>query len=292
MRWTSAALLALGLAVGPAGALELRPVARFVWTLADEDFGGFSGLVVTDAGRRLWAVSDHGTLWHAEIARDAEGRITGIGTPWHDRFQDNHGNPVSGFTSDSEAITAAPDGGFFIGYESYSRVAGLHPPDMRPTPLHAFERFKAEWSNEGFEGLARRADGSLLAVVERRDATAGGYRTYIGHSFDWRPGPILKAGPGFGASDLAIDADGLLWLLERRLTWLGQFEIRISTCADAAEGVVDCDPVMLPGSGELGNMEGLSIWSDTHGREFISLISDDNFSMLSSTAIVEYELLR
>lgn len=267
-------------------------MARFVWTLNDADFGGFSGLVVTDAGRTLWAVSDRGTLWRAEIERDVEGRITGLGAPWHDRFLDNQGKPVSGFTSDSEAIAAAPDGGFFIGYESYSRVTGLNPPDMRPTPLHAFERFKTEWNNEGFEGLARRGDGSLLAVVERRDATAGGYRTYIGRGHDWRPGPILKTAPGFGASDLAIDADGALWLLERRLTWLGQFETRISTCADANGGAVDCDPVILPGSAELGNMEGLSVWHDADGRRFISLISDDNFSMLSSTAIVEYEILR
>lgn len=292
MRWTSAALAALGIAAGPVAAQELRSLARFVWAVDDEDFGGFSGLVVADAGRTLWAVSDRGTLWRAEIERDAEGRIIGIGAPWHDRLLDNHGKPVSGFTSDSEAIAAGPDGGFFIGYESYSRVTGLRPPDMRPTPLHAFERFKTEWNNEGFEGLALRSDGSLLAVVERRDATEGGYRTYVGHGNDWRPGPILKTGPGFGASDLAIDADGKLWLLERRLTWLGRFETRVSTCADANDGAVDCDPVMLPGSADLGNMEGLSLWRDAEGRQFISLISDDNFSVFSSTAIVEYEILR
>jgi hypothetical protein len=38
-------------------------------------------------------------------------------------------------------------------------------------------------------------------------------------------------------------------------------------------------------------MEGLSLWRDSTGRQFISLISDDNFSLFSSTAIVEYEIL-
>jgi hypothetical protein len=292
VRGSSAALaVALGFAAPSAEALELRLIDRFTWTADDPDFGGFSGLVVTDAGRGLWAVSDHGTLWHAAIDRDAEGDIAGLRVLWHDRFLDNHGKPVSGFTSDSESIAAAPDGGFFIGYESYSRVTGLHPPDMRPVPLHDWQRFKTEWNNTGFEGVARRADGSLLTVVEARDEAQGGYRTYIGRGHDWRGGPILKTAPDFGASDLGIDAAGTLWLLERRLSWLGQFEVRISTCPDADDGAVTCDPVLTVPGGELGNMEGLSLWRDSTGRQFISLISDDNFSLFSSTAIVEYEIL-
>ncbi len=291
MHWISAGLVALGLVAGPAQALELRLLDRFAWSGDDADFGGFSGIIVTDQGRAFWAVSDRGTLWKAGIDRDAEGHIAGIGTLWHDRFLDNHGKPVSGFTADSEAIAAGSDGSLFIGYESYSRVTGLHPPDMHPIALHQWERFKGEWNNKGFEGLTQRKDGSLLVVVEGRDETKGGYRTYIGRGLDWRPGPILKTGPDFGASDLTVDEDGMLWLLERRLTWVGQFEVRISTCPDADEGAMTCLPVMTAPGGDLGNMEGLSLWHDSDGRRFISLISDDNFSMFHSTAIVEYEIL-
>lgn len=288
MRWISVALVAPGLFAAPVSALELRLFDRFVWTLEDDDFGGFSGLAVTDGGGAFWAVSDRGTLWRATVERDANGHIAAIVAPWHDRFLDNQGQPVSGFIADSEAIAATPDGGFIIGYESYSRVTGLHPPDMRPEPLHSWQRFDSEWGNAGFEGLARRGDGSLLAVVEARDDVQGGYRTYLGRDEDWAPGPILKTGPDFGASDLTADEDGTLWLLERRLTWLGQFEVRLSTCPDAEAGAVTCAPVT---TAALGNMEGLSIWRDAGGRRFISLISDDNFSMFSSTAIVEYEIL-
>jgi len=281
----------LVVAAAPAAALELRLFDRFTWSQEDTDFGGFSGLVVTDRGRALWTVSDRGTLWHATIDRDAEGRIAAVDVLWRDRLLDNHGKAVSGFTSDSESIAAAPDGGFFIGYESYSRVTGLKPPDMRPAPLHDWQRFRAEWNNLGFEGLTLRPDGSLLVAVESRDDAQGGYRTYVGREGDWRDGPILKAGPGFGASDIGTDADGVLWLLERRVTWLGRFEVRLSTCAPAEGGSMTCDPVMTAPGGELGNMEGLSLWRDLRGRRFISLISDDNFSMFSSTAIVEYEIL-
>ncbi len=291
MRRISAALIALVLSIGPAGALELRPFDRFSWAVDDPDFGGMSGLVVGGGGKDLWAVSDRGTLWHAMIERDADGHIAGIRTLWHDRFLDNQGKPVSGFTEDLESIAAGPDGRFYVGYESYTRVTGLHPPDMRPEALNNFERFKAHWDNQGIEGLARRADGTLLAVIEKRDDEMGGYPTYLGRGKVWKAGPILRTDAGFGASDAAFDEDGTLWLLERRLTWLGQFEVRISTCPDAEAGAVECREVMRAPPGTLGNMEGVALWRDESGRRFLSLISDDNFSMLSSTAIVEYEIL-
>lgn len=290
MRWTELAA-ALLLAAGPAGALELRQVGSYDWSVDDPEFGGMSGLVIQDGGRTLWAVSDQGTLWRAPVVRDGTGRITGIGTPWHARFLDNAGKPVSRFTEDSEAIAAAPDGGFYIGYESYARVTGLHPPDMRPEPLHHWKRFKSLWNNEAFEGVARRADGTLLAVVEKRDDAAGGYPTYVGRGKVWSPGPVLRTAPGFGASDATIDEDGRLWLLERRLTWLAQFEVRVSTCPAADEGGVTCAPVMSAAPGILGNMEGIALWRDADGGRFVSLISDDNFNPFATTAIVEYEVL-
>ena len=292
MRRTSLALAALLLvAAGPADAIELRLLDRFEWAVDDPDFGGFSGLAVTDAGGGLWAVSDRGTLWHGAIGRDGGERISGIAALWHDRFLDGHGKPVSGFTEDSESLVLAPDGQFYVGYESYTRVTGLHPPDMRPEPLHPFDRFKDNWNNEGFEGLARRADGTLLAVIEGWDDAGGGHPTYLGRDRRWRPGPVLRGAPGFGASDAAFDEDGTLWLLERRLTWLARFEVRISTCPFAEEGAVDCREVMRTAPGTLGNMEGLALWRDAGGRRFLSLISDDNFSPLASTVIVEYEIL-
>lgn len=291
VRCAEAAVLALILAAAPAGALELKLRQALDWSVEAPDFGGFSGLVVADGGREAWAVSDGGTLWRTAIDRDAEGKITGLRAFWRARLMDNMGAEVSGFTEDAEALAAGPEGKLFVGYESYTRITGLTPPDMRPEALHRWDLFDDEWNNQGFEGLARLPDGRLLAVIEARDDGKGGYRTFLGQRNDWRPGPVLRSGGGFGASDATVDAQGRLWLLERRLTWLGQFEVRISTCPIATEGVVDCAPVLLVEAGTLGNMEGLSVWQDAAGRSFMTLISDDNFSMLSSTTLAEYEIL-
>lgn len=293
MRWTSAGLgLLLALWSVPAAALELKFLQSLDWSEDDDDFGGFSGLVVTDRGRGIWAASDKGTLWQAEVTRGEGVRIEALKAVWHDRFLDNGGNGVSGFTSDAEALAPAQDGGLFVGYESYTRVTGLHPPSMRSEPLHKFDRFKDRWNNNSFEGLVRLADGTLMAVVEEWGAAVGGYPTFIGRKGSWLTGPVLRTGPDFGASDATLDDEGRLWLLERRLTWFGQFEIRVSTCpAVALRGAVDCAPVLAVPPGQLGNMEGMSVWRDAAGQQFMTLISDDNFFPFTSTLVTEYEIL-
>lgn len=291
MRCVSTACLGLALSITPVAALELQPLQSIDWSEDDEAFGGFSGLVVLDGGKTLWAASDAGTLWRAEAERDAKGRITGLRAVWHDRLLDNKGAKVSGFTEDAEALAPMPDGGLYVAYESYARITALHPPDMKPEALHGFDRFKALWNNESFEGLARLPEGRLLVVVETRDEVAGGYPTFLGKNGVWEPGPVLRAAPGFGASDATIDDEGRLWLLERRLTWLARFEVRISVCPVVLKGAADCTPVMTMPPGTLGNMEGMSIWRDTEGRQILTLISDDNFYPFVRTAVSEYEIL-
>jgi len=114
----SAALCALMLLAAPAEALELRFLQDLDWTVEDPDFGGFSGLAVTDEGRAFWAVSDHGTLWRVSVARDEAGRIVQAVPDWHARFLDNKGQPVEGFTSDAESLAMGPDGGLFVGMKA------------------------------------------------------------------------------------------------------------------------------------------------------------------------------
>lgn len=42
--------------------------------------------------------------------------------------------------------------------------------------------------------------------------------------------------------------------------------------------------------GELGNMEGLSVWRDSRGGLVATLIADDNFLPFHRTIVVEYDL--
>lgn len=279
---------------GGAAAVEAVPMGTYVWREPDPSFGGFSGLVMAPGGASFQAVSDHGELYAGAVTRDPAGRIAAVRATWHGRLLDNHGRPVGRFTSDAEALAPARDGGLYVAFESYARVTRLNPPDLHPEPLHDFDRFRAFWSNESFEGVAERPDGALIAVLEQADEAEGGYPTFLGtgrgHAMTWRPGPVIPAGEGgFAASDAAFGPDGLFYLLERRLS-LGGFASRIRRFTDRDGAFGPPETVLETAPGTLGNMEGMSLWSDAAGHTVISLISDDGFQFLQRTTLVEYEL--
>lgn len=288
-------LLAAVLAAGPAAATaaDLVPLGAYTWREADESFGGFSGLVMARDGASLHAVSDEGALYRALIRRDGANRIERIVTDWHFPLLDSKGRPVAGFTSDAEALAPARDGGLYVAYESFTRVTAIHPPDMRPTPLHGFRRFDTLWSNESFEGVAERPEGGLVVVGETPDAE-GAYPTFLGDrqggKVVWRPGPGIPGADGYGASDAAFGPEGRFYLLERQVS-LGGFATRIRRFGWQAGRLGPAETLLETAPGTLDNMEGMSLWTGPGGRTVISLISDDNFLFLQKTVVAEYELV-
>lgn len=280
--------LLLGVAtVAPAA--ELVPRGIYYWAEPQQGFGGFSGLAMSPDGASFLTVSDVGWLVRARLDRDAGGRVRSIVTEWRDRFLDNRGKPVNTFNADAEAIAVAGDGTVYVGFESYARIAALHPPDMMPMAQNRWDRFRALWGNAGFEALAILPEGELIAVLE--EPVQGRIRTLVGKDKDWRDGPTLPASDGFVTADAAFGPDGLFYLLERRFAYSAGYATRIRRFPFDA-GIFGPDETLLETKpGALDNMEGISLWRDTTGRTVISLISDDNFLPIQNTLLVEYDLV-
>ncbi|MGC1427854.1 MAG: esterase-like activity of phytase family protein [Albidovulum sp.] len=271
-----------------AGAAELTPQGIYYWRGEGADFGGFSGLSITNSGADLLTVSDRGVMVRADIRRDSAGRIQDVSIVWQAPLRDNFDRPVDGFTADAEALAVEPDGTAFVGFESYTRVIALHPPDMTPTPLHRWDRFKALWGNTGFESLALHPDGRLFAIVEA--ATDGQRQVLVRAENEWIVGPDLPAGHGFDLTDAAFDAAGVLYLLERRLAYTAGYATRVSRVVLSSDVFGPAEILLETAPGVLDNMEGLSLWQGADGRQMISLISDDNFLPFQNTTIAEFEL--
>lgn len=282
-------LICAGAATMVWGATVLSDTAtRLEWSEPGRDFGGFSGLVISADGRSFYAVSDRGTLWHARLTRDGEGRVAGVRADWHERLLDNFGAPVNDFKADAEALSQGADGSLIIAYEGYARITKVTPPDPKPVTLNRWDRFRDLWGNEGMEGVVELPGGRVLAILET--ATDGAYATVVGHKGAWTDGPDIPGAGDFAATDATIGPDRQLYLLERRFGYLSGFESRIRRFSDPG-GPFDAGEVVFQSApGRFGDLEGISLWRDSLGHTHVIMISDNNFLPLEPTELVEFTL--
>ena len=287
-----AAAAAFGASVS-AFAAPPAPRDIYVWSEELAGFGGFSGLEMTDGGLGFLAVSDTGYLVHATVSRDSARHITKVVSKDHWRFLDNFGRPAEGFQSDAEALRIAPDGSVIVAFEGYARVARFNPPDMMPTPLHDWERFRNMWGNEGFESLAIEATGKEIVILESPLARSGGYRSLVHPGGRiWNEGPSLASDGAFKAVDADFGPDGRLFVLERRFSMIWGYTTRISAYRVTAAGFSAPEILLQTLAGQFGDFEGMDIWAGPNNQTIATLISDDNFLPFEETTIAEFTLAR
>lgn len=288
-----AALLALALAAPAAqgGAPRLALDARVVWSEPDPAFGGFSGIEMTEDGAGFLAVSDRGAWASARLARSGDGRLTGVELTGFGPLRAIDGDSLGGDEVDAEGLAIAAEGGLYVSFESFHRIRrydDIEGPAARVPAHPEFDRLR---DNGGIEALAIDADGVLYAIPERSGLQERPFPVYRYADGRWldalsvpRTGKWLVAGADFGP-------DGRLYLLERDFSWVGGFATRIRRFDLGPAGLDEGETLLENGMGSTDNFEGISVWRDAAGETRITLIADDNFFPLQSTAIAEYRLV-
>lgn len=284
----------------------LEPVAAFELRSADASFGGLSALF-RQKGRqdgRLYAVSDkRAHLFELDVARRPDGVIAGLRGARAGRLQDGSGRALFGSSADAESAALTPDGRLWIGFERSDRILGYERIGGPATARAASLPTAGIGYNKGIEALAADASGALLAIAEEPLAEAPDRLT------GWRlteRGAVrfsIDALDGFAATGADIGPDGALYLLERRFrVWSGVHmrlrrfgPERLAALAKAAPGnVVDLGSGevlgRLSGAEGIDNMEGLLVEPDGAGGLLFTLVSDDNFSPLQRTILVQLRL--
>lgn len=234
--------------------------------------GGLSGLAVTGDGAGFVAISDRNMLIRGEFRRE-DGRLAGVVVTATERLRDHAGRVLVGPWNDAEGLALTEEGAPVVSFESLPRVLrfdeearGWPLPDLPPLDLHH--------ANKGFEALALDAQGRAVMVSEiplRGEETAAILRET---TQGWERFGSLALDHGFSPTGADFDPDGALYVLERKigLTGLRSRIRRIRlTGAEAMTGEV----VWSPRVGH-GNLEGLSLWTDTAGALRATMVADDN----------------
>ncbi|AUH65234.1 hypothetical protein CX676_14515 [Paracoccus zhejiangensis] len=285
-------LTVLMAAASPAVAASLDYVATYVWSSPQEDpdFGGFSGLEISDDGLGFHALSDRAFLYWGSIDRDASGRIRGMNIAGRSHLADSKGNPLPpGRTGDSEGLALAQDGTIWVSFEGLDRLARYDTPDqpakrIRKPPPEARLRV-----NSGMEALAIQPDGTLLTMPERSGAEGRPFPVLRYRDGQWdQPFEISRDGDWLpvGAD---IGPDGRLYLLERSFHGILGFASRVRRFDLGPDSISAGEVLLTTRPLQYDNLEGLSVWSDGQGIR-LTMISDDNFLFVQRTELVEYRL--
>jgi hypothetical protein len=133
--------------------------------------------------------------------------------------------------------------------------------------------------------------GTLIAISERGLDSAGNIRGFlIGGS---APGEFsVKRIKQFDVTDAALLPSGDLLILERSLSWPEGLliQIRRISAGDIRPDALIDGPVLFEADlrFEIDNMEGLAVHRAADGETVLTLVSDDNFSALQRTILLQF----
>ena len=265
-------------------------------------FGGISAIRVAADGVRFLAVSDQGRWWRGRILYDGK-RPAGIADAEMAPLLGLDGRPLgSRRWYDSESL--AEDGGIaYVGIERVNQIVrfdvGKHGLLARGEPIAVPPGIKALEYNKGLECLAmvprdRRLGGTLVAISELTLDENGNHAAFlIGGASSGAF--AIKRLDDYAISDCAFMPEGDLLVLERRASLLRGLSMRIrrlSLSALAPNAVLD-GPVLIEADMgyQIDNMEGLSVHRSAEGEVVLTLVSDDNFSLIQRTILLQFTLI-
>ena len=282
------------------GSLEWR--SGLVLTSAFPGFGGLSAIRLDARGEKFIALSDKGSWFTGRIVytgREMKGLADVEAAP----MLGPGGVPITTrgwFDSESLAL----DGTLaYVALERVNQVLKFDfskgftralgevvplPPAARKLPY-----------NRGLEALVfvpkgQRLAGTLVAISERGLDPQGNIIAFLvgGPS----PGQFaVRRTNDFDISDAVLLPAGDLLILERKFSWAAGVGIRIrrialSSVAPAA--LVDGPSIFEADLGqEIDNMEGIDAHVTAEGDTVLTMVSDDNFSRLQRTLLLQFTLI-
>jgi hypothetical protein len=282
------------------GSLEYR--SGLVLTSAFPGFGGLSAIRLDAKGERFIALSDKGSWFTGRILYSGRAMI-GLDEVEAAPMLGPDGRPITARGwYDSESL--ALDGSFaYVGLERVNQVLrfdfsqGFTRARGEVVPLPAAA--KKLPNNKGLEALVfvpkgLPLAGTLIAISERGLDRDGNLVAFLvgGPS----PGQFsIHRTEDFDISDAVLLPSGDLLVLERKFSLLSGVGIRIRRiplAAIAPGALVDGSSIFAADLGqEIDNMEGIDAHVTEQGETVLTMVSDDNFSLIQRTLLLQFTLV-
>ena len=282
------------------GSLDFRGGLQL--TSAEKLFGGLSGLLIARDGGSFVAISDRGQWFRGNLTY-RDGRLAALTDVETAPIRGPDGTAYSSRARfDSEALTEHA-GKYCIGVErqneivcfDYAKQGLLARGQTIPVPAVV----KTFPNNQGLEAVVgvpagQELAGGLIAISERSLDSEG---NIVAVMIDGpRPGSFsIKRTENYDVSDAALLPNGDLLLLERHFSLLRGISVRIRRLPqrDIRPGAVVDGAILIEADlgYQLDNMEGIAVHRSPAGETIITLVSDDNFSALQRTLLLQFALV-
>lgn len=281
------------------GALEFRGGLEL--TSQDKVFGGLSSLRISPDGTRFITASDRGRWFRGRILY-RDGRPIDMADIETAPMLGADGRTLSerGWY-DTESL--AQDGGtLYVGIERVHEIVrfdyGKDGLLARGRPIAVPPEVKTLPRGKGLEALVavpagQPLGGALIAISEGGLDANGNIRGFlIGGP---KPGSFsVKRIGDFEITDATLIGNGDLLILERRFAPLRGVGMRIRRVAQRTivpGAVLDGRVLVQADLGyQIDNMEGIAVHSNAQGETIITVISDDNFSPIQRTLLLQFAL--
>jgi len=272
---------------------KLEFLGGLQWWSDRADFGGFSGMLLGD-GNILTALTDKAHWVRSRLIFNPQGALAAIEGLEVWRLYGADGTFLNRPFSDSEAITRDRDG-LLISFEGkragrVSRFANLWASEEPVTGLPDLNRLG---SNKGLESLLMLPDGRLIMIAEE-PITGDDHLGWILENGTSKPFTLVRE-TTYSPTDLALGPEGkMLYMLERRFSWLGGVGMRIrrfQLTALKPGAVIEGEPLIDIGAGHaIDNMEAIATRRGKFGGTELFVLSDDNFSLRQRTLLLHFRV--
>lgn len=276
--------------LSPGAVPRVEFLGSFVWHQPDSDFGGFSDIHVKADGTGFIVLSDRATMRWGKLHRDPAGRIDAIAVEGQTRLRDSEGKALQpGYLGDSEGMAVDARNRIHISYEGLTRIVRHDDPTAPAKVLPHPPEFRTMQRNSSLEALALLPDGTILTIPERSGALQRPFPVWRFRNGKWdQPFSIPRRGD-FLIVEADIGPDGRFYVLERDFMGFLGFRTRIRRFEISGDSISNEQELLRTRPLQYDNIEGMSVWRDETGIR-LTLISDDNFSRLQRTELVEYRI--